>query len=202
MAVNPLTGLSAPPRDIAERALPIKELRGSVFRIHRSTRECLYFNKDATGRFDDPLKHYGVLYASLTPDAAFAEVFLRQLSLMLVQETDLQERSLTEIGCRGIRCVDLTGPGLRRISCDNRISTEIPYQTTGLWSRALFDHPAQPASIIYLSRHNPRFKCLALFDKCHTRLKLKSTVGLLQPSCSSWTAAQVRRFKLAIQPAV
>lgn len=201
MAVNPATGLPTPPTDIAARALPLKELRGSVFRIHPSTLECLHFSRDGIGRFDDPLKHYGVLYASLTPDAAFAEVFLRQLSQMLVQEEDLQERSLSEIWCRDIQCVDLSGPGLRRLSCDNRISTEKPYQTTGLWSRALFNHPAQPAGIIYLSRHNPRFKCLALFDKCHTHLKLKSTVGLLQPSCSSWTAAQVRRYKLAIQPA-
>ena len=201
MAVNPVTGLPAPPKDIAERALPFKELRGSVFRIHRSTRECLHFSKDATGRFDDPLKHYGVLYASLTPDAAFAEVFLRQLSLMLVQEAELQERSLSEIGCANIRCVDLTGPGLRRLSCDNRISTEKPYHTTGLWSRALFDHQTQPAGIIYLSRHNPRFKCVALFDKCHRHLKLKSTAGLLLPSCSSGTGAQIKRYKLAIQPA-
>ena len=200
MAVNPATGLPAPPRDIATRTLPLKELKGSVFRIHRATLECLHFSKDGIGRFDDPLKHYGVLYASLTPDAAFAEVFLRQLSLMLIQEADLQERSLSEIGCRDIKCVDLTGPGLRRLSCDNRISTEKPYHSTGMWSRALFDHPAQPAGIIYLSRHNPQFKCVALFERCHTRLKLKSTVGLLQPSCSSWTAAQLRRYKLAIQP--
>jgi hypothetical protein len=201
MAVNRAKGLPAPPKDLAARVLPLKEVRGPVYRIHRSTLVCLHFSKDGSGRFDDPLKNYGVLYASLSPDAAFAEVFLRQLSLMLIQEADLQERSLSEIVCRDIRCVDLTGPGLRRLSCDNRISTEKPYPTTGLWSRALFDHPAQPAGIIYLSRHNPRFKCVALFDKCHARLKHKSTVGLLRSSCSSWTAAQVQRYKLAIQPA-
>ena len=42
--------------------------------------------------------------------------FLRQLSLMLVLESDLQERSLSEIVCKPIYCVDLTGSGLRRLT--------------------------------------------------------------------------------------
>jgi hypothetical protein len=41
-----------------------------------------------------------VLYAATRPEAAFAEVFLRQLSLMLIRELDLHERSISEITCK------------------------------------------------------------------------------------------------------
>src|SRR5262249_43073698 len=161
--------------------------QGSLFRIHRSSHTFAHFGKDGAGRFDDPLKKYGVLYVALRPEAAFAEVFLRQLSLMLILESDLKERSLSEILAKPIKCVDLTGAGLRRLSCDNRVSTERPYHTTGCWSRALFEHPQEPDGIIYLSRHNPRFRCVALFERAGRRLKVKSTQGLLSASCQSWT---------------
>ncbi len=129
MGASSATRLPPPPLDLASRILPIKQLRGLLFRIHRPTQTCLHFGKNGEGRFDDPLKKYGVLYAALKSDAAFAEVFLRQLSLMLVSESDLRDRSLSEIICKSIACVDLTGSGLRQLSCDNRISTEKPYCT-------------------------------------------------------------------------
>src|SRR5690348_6969822 len=84
-------------------------------------------------RFDDPAQKYGVLYAAMQPDGAFAEVFLRDLSLMVVAEQDLVDRSLATIATRQLRCVDLLGEGLRAISCDKRISTEKPYKTVGWW---------------------------------------------------------------------
>jgi len=171
-----------------------------LFRIHPSTKACLYFGKDGYGRFDDPLKKYGVLYTALKPEAAFAEVFLRLLSLMLILESDLRVRALSQIICKTVACVDLTGPGLRRLSCDNRISTEMPYRGAGHWSRALFEHPQQPQGIIYLSRHNPQFKCVALFDRCHRHLKLKSTESLLAGRRRTWTMDQVSKYHLAIQP--
>lgn len=200
MAVSPASRLPPPPPDLSSRTLPIKRLRGAIYRIHRATQACLHFGRNGDGRFDDPLRKYGVLYAALKPDAAFAEVFLRQLSLMLVAESCLLASCLAEITCEPLACVDLTGPGLRRISCDNRISTEKPYRTTGRWSRALFEHPQRPDGIIYLSRHNPKFPCVALFDRCHRRLKLNATEGLLSGRCRVWTVDQISRYKLAIEP--
>src|ERR1041384_7477030 len=133
MAARPSSKLPLPPADLFARALPTRRIHGSLFRIHLSTRAWAHFGKESDGRFDDPLRKYGVLYAALQPEAAFAEVFLRQLPLMLILESDLQQRSLAEIICKPVTCVDLTGPGLRRLSCDNRISTEKPYHTTGCW---------------------------------------------------------------------
>lgn len=200
MAVSPAPKLPPPPSDLASRTLPVKRLHAMLFRIHHATKECLHFGKDGGGRFDDPLRKYGVLYAALKPEGAFAEVFLRWLSRMLMLESDLQIRSLSQIVSKPVTCVDLCGPGLRRLSCDNRISTEMPYRCAGLWSRALFEHPQTPDGIMYLSRHNPRFKCVALFDKCRRLLKVKSTEGLMTGGWRAWTINQVSKYNLAIQP--
>ena len=200
MAVSSPSKLPLPPADLTSRSLPLRRIQGSLFRIHHSTSKWAYFGKNGDGRFDDPLKRYGMLYAALRPEAAFAEVFLRQLSLMLVLESGLQERSLSEIICKPINCVDLTGSGLRRLSCDKRVSTEKSYSTTGCWSRAIFEHPQRPDGIIYLSRHNPQFRCVALFERGVSRFSLKSRQGLLSGSCRAWTIRQIKKYKLAIQP--
>jgi hypothetical protein len=200
MAVSSPGKLPLPPQDLVLRSLPLRRLHGSVFRIHHSTSNWAFFGKNGDGRFDDPLRKYGVLYAALRPEAAFAEVFLRQLSLMLVLESDLQERSLSEITCKAINCVDLTGSGLRRLSCDNRISTERPYGTTASWSRAFFEHPQKPDGIVYLSRHNPQFRCVALFERETSRFSLKSKQALLSGSCRAWTIRQITKYKLAVEP--
>lgn len=200
MVTNLAARLPAPPADLERRKLPIKLVKGPLFRIHRTSRGCLHFSNSHTGRFDDPQGQYGVLYAALQPEAAFAEVFLRQLSLMLLRELDLQERSITKLICRPLHCVDLTGAGLRRLSCDNRIATEKPYQTVGLWSRAFFGHPRHPDGLIYRSRHNPRFKCLALFERCAARVSPEATEPLMAGTRRSWTVDQIARYALAVEP--
>ncbi len=201
MGVKSGAGLPAPPPDLGQRRLPLKLVNGAVFRIHRAGCDCLYFGKNASERFDDPLGQYGVLYAALGPEAALAEVFLRRLSLMLVAEVDLQERALGQILCKRLHCVDLSAAGLRRISCDNRIATQKPYDTPQQWSRALFEHPQQPDGIIYRSRHNPRYQCLALFDRCRTRVRLAGSAALMTGGRRAWTVGQLRKYQLAIEPA-
>jgi hypothetical protein len=201
MAPEAANRLPPPPHDLAGRGLPVKQLTGRVYRIHRIGRECVFFGKTRSQRFDDPLGEFGVLYGALDPEAAFAEVFLRQLSLMLVRELDLRERAVAEIACKNLQCVDLTGAGLRRVSCDNRIATEIPYVTTAQWSRAFFGHPQQPDGMIYRSRHNPRFKCVALFDRCRSKLSPGESEPLLADARRTWTGAQVAKHGLALEPA-
>ena len=200
MAAKPATGLPSPPEDLDQRRLPLKLLKGPLFRVHLTSQSCLHFGRKTYGRFDDPLGKYGVLYAALQPEAAFAEVFLRRLSLMLLRESNLQERSISEIVCKRLHCVDLTGAGLRRVSCDNRIATEKPYHTAGQWSRALFLHSQRPDGIIYRSRHNPQFKCLALYDHCQSSLKVGVTEGMMSAERRVWTIGQVDRYKLALEP--
>lgn len=190
--------LLEPPADLARRKLPLRTIKGSLYRIHRSLDNWRHFGKTKFERFDDPLAKYGVLYAAIQPEAAFAEVFLRNLSWMVISEQDLVDRSISAFAAASLRCVDLTGEGLRKLSCDNRISTEKPYHTVGLWSRALHNHPQRPDGIICRSRHNPRFKCLALFDRCDRRLVDEATDALMGKAWRAWTAGQLKKYNLAL----
>src|SRR5438067_71256 len=131
--------LPPPPPDLASRELPLTRVSGPLYRVHRSSLSGLYFGKSGRSRFDDPQQQFGVLYAALKPEAAFAETLLRQLDRMLILESALAERALSVISLAPIYCVNLTAQGLRRLSCDNRISNELPYRTAGLWSRAFFE---------------------------------------------------------------
>jgi hypothetical protein len=202
MAAKKADRLPAPPADLSTRDLPITSVKGPIYRIFRTTRGWDYFGTGKSERFDDPARKYGVLYAAIRPDAAFAEVFLRTLSPMIVAERDLVDRSLVTIVTRPLRCVDLLSEGLRKISCDNRVSTEQPYNTTGLWSRAFFEHPAKPDGIIYRSRHNPDLRCLALFDRCRPKLRPKNAVieELMGTKRRGWTADQLDKYDLAMVP--
>lgn len=141
---------------------------------------------------------FGVLYGPTTAEAAFAEVFLRQLDLMPVSQIDLQVRSISTFGPKPLRCVELTGSGLRKLACDNRISTEKPHHTTNRWSRALYAHPQQPDGLVYRSRHNPRFRCLALIDRCNSKLTGIRIEPLLGPQRRTWTSLQLNRYALAM----
>ncbi len=187
-----------PPADLATRKLPLVTLSGDLFRIHRRIHNWRYFGRNKSERFDDPLGVFGVLYGSTTAEAAFAEVFLRQLASMSVAHVDLQARAISTFNARPLRCVELTGSGLRKLSCDNRISTEKPHQTTRLWSRALFLHPQQPDGLVYRSRHNPRFRCLALFDRCDAKLAEVRSEPLMDPPRRAWCSGQLDRYALAM----
>ncbi len=190
--------LPPPSADLPTRKLPLAMVKGPLCRIHRTAHHWRHFGKKASERFDDPLKQYGVLYVSAQAEAAFAEVFLRALSLMVVDEVDLRARSLASFAANSLRCVDLTGSGLRKLSCDNRISTEKPYATVGLWSRALYTHPQRPDGIIYRSRHNPRFRCLALFDRSVAKLSAGSSEKLMGVTRRAWTSDQLSRYDLSL----
>jgi len=192
--------LPKPPPDLGSRSLPVKGIKGPLFRVHLASYSPLHFGKTGTSRFDDPLRKYGVLYAATTPQAAFAEAFLRELDFMVIEEKAVRERGLSEIGIKTLRCVDLTGHGLRRLSCDNRIADELPCDTPGLWSKALHEHPQRPDGILYRSRHNPRFVCVAVFSRARKHLLVKKTSLLLSQQCMPWTVKQFTVYNLAILP--
>jgi hypothetical protein len=190
--------LPLPPADLESRKLPMVTISGDLFRIHQTIHKWRHFGRNKTERFDDPRGVYGVLYGSTTADAAFAEVFLRMLALMSVAQVDLESRAVSTFNARPLKCVELTGTGLRKLSCDNRISTEKPYKTTQLWSRALFLHPQQPDGLVYRSRHNPRFRCLALFSRCEGKLVGVRSEPLMDSPRRSWCSVQLDRYDLAM----
>ena len=192
--------LPLPPADLASRQLPLRRIEGRLYRVHQLACHAVFFGKSALFRFDDPKEQYGVLYASLKPEAALAETLLRQLSRMEISETRLLSRGLAVLSVSSIFCVNLTGSGLRRLSCDNRIADELPYSTSQLWSLALFDHPQKPSGILYRSRHNPQLTCVAVFSTAQHRVRLKQTTALLDPLLKDWTAKLLRRYRLALLP--
>jgi len=190
--------LPPPPADLDTRKLPLVTISGDLFRIHPTIHHWRYFGRKKSERFDDPQGVFGVLYGSTTADAAFAEVFLRKLASMSVAQADLQSRAVSTFYAKPLKCVELTGSGLRKLSCDNRISTEKPYLTTQLWSRALFLHPQQPDGLVYRSRHNPRFRCLALFDRCDVKLTDGHSEPLMDPPRRAWCSVLLDRYALAM----
>jgi hypothetical protein len=202
MGAKPSGKLPAPPADLVSRDLPLTHVSGRLYRVHRSNLSGLFFGKSGRSRFDDPQKQFGVLYAALKPEAAFAEALLRQLERMLILESALAERALSVIQLAPISCVNLTAHGLRRLSCDNRIADELPYRTPGLWSRAFFEHPQKPAGILYRSRHNPQLTCVAVFSNFEKQLKLERTTRLLNPGLRAWTGTQLRKYRICLLPEV
>src|SRR4051794_31762849 len=103
MALKRGDRLPPPPADLPGRKLPLCTIKGPIFRIHRTAQQWRYFGTGNSQRFDDPLQKFGVLYAGLQADAAFAEVFLRNLSLRIVDEQELLDRSLITIPVRRLK---------------------------------------------------------------------------------------------------
>jgi hypothetical protein len=193
-----------PPDDLNKRELKLMEVRGSLYRIHGLKHEAIHFrktdssSKDPGYRFDDPEGKFGVLYAAIEENGAFAEVFLRELASKLIDLDEVILRGLSELHISPLRCADLTGEGLRMIGCDNRIATEIDYARTQRWSRALHDHPAEPDGLIYLSRHDPQFRCLVIFDRARKKIRTKRPAQLI--SRMDWIAERLEVYQLGIAP--
>jgi hypothetical protein len=65
-----------PPLDLANHPLPLRDIGPPWFRSHRSDLAPIYFGRDPMrGRFNDPLREYGVLYLGGDAFTAFIETF-------------------------------------------------------------------------------------------------------------------------------
>src|SRR2546422_5244899 len=102
MGANPPGKLPSPPADLASRELPLTRVAGPLYRVHQASLSGLFFGRTGHSRFDDPHQQFGVLYAALKPEAAFAEALLRQLNQMLILESALAERALSVINLAAI----------------------------------------------------------------------------------------------------
>jgi hypothetical protein len=169
-----------PPDDAASLPLPIREFPGGAIfnRVHRTQRAAIFFSsgkgKPPAGRFDSATGGFGVLYGAETFAGAFIETVLRNPARRLVGMAEIESRSVTVIRTsRTMRFVDLRGDGLQQPGLDASISTG-PYENCGLWSDALFQHPARPDGILYRSRHDPGHTCIALFQRLRLGLTLAS----------------------------
>jgi hypothetical protein len=115
-------------------------------------------------RFDSSIGRFGVLYAARTIDGAVIETILRSPQVRHVPFGPISLLALTELTLRRpLRLVAMHGPGLSRLGLTNAISTG-PYPPCQAWTGYLRAHPDKPDGIAYLSRHDPKQICYAMFE--------------------------------------
>lgn len=161
------------PPDPLPHTIPMQEMSGEWYRIHHKKYGAIYYGTRATYRFDDPHQTYGVMYLAQKDYGAFIETHGRSEERLAypIFRSELQQRQMTKISALGLRLVDLTGAGLSQIGADNRLATECEYETTQLWSRAIYDHPEEPDGILYLSRNDPSAVCAAIFERASRKIQ-------------------------------
>lgn len=163
-----------PPADCNSRSLPIKQtselkLRELV-RIHAGDYGPVFFGRSGHNRWDDSRLKFGVLYAGKDDFCAFIETFGHTTGVNLIEESDLENRSMSRIPIKKpLRLVDLTGSGLAKIGADNRLCV-CNIEIAKKWSRALFQHPAKPDGILYGARHDPSRQAVAVFERAKSKL--------------------------------
>lgn len=201
-----------PPADLAERSLPLAKVTSPLSRIYPLKDNPVYFGKRARGRWDDPERHYGVLYAAEMPIGAFAERLLVRPGMLAqglwisgknapVSGGDLRSFGLCELTLTStLQCVDLRGPGLAAIGADARL-TAGPHRVSQQWARFLFNHPEQPAGIIWRSRADPEQFAVALHERTRPFLHGASRGSLTHPGNAAILEAITQRYNLVILPA-
>jgi hypothetical protein len=178
----------APPVDLADHLLPIRDIASPWFRSHRADLGPIYFGRDRTrGRFNDPLGEYGVLYLGFDEFAAFIETFGASRTATgpylvnnVITEGEVTVRCLCAIrSSRSVSVVDLaSGQGLSPLNADARLGAG-EWSISQDWSRAFWEHPSRPDGLLYRSRHDPARLCLALFDRAGDALSADCTTNLL-----------------------
>jgi hypothetical protein len=170
---GPSGAAPSPPDWLPAVKLPLRIIGPNVglWRVHPKGYDPVFFGPGPGNppvfRFDAPDGggQYGVLYVGLSFDAAIVETLFRNPAILLVDEEDLDKRSVSTLKAnRKLRLAKAFGPGLARIGTTNAISTG-PYDACALWSQALFKHPDRPDGILYQSSHSSRELCAALFER-------------------------------------
>lgn len=166
-----------PPADLAKRELPLVPWLAAMplYRVHPANRDPIYYGprKPPTQRFDDPDSRFGTLYVGANLEIAFVETLLRNPQLRMVAMSEVASRRWSILqAASAMRLVDFAGPGLNALGTDNGVNTG-PYTISRAWAAALHAHPAKPDGILYVSRHNPAHRCIAMFGR---RIEIAPTV--------------------------
>jgi hypothetical protein len=200
-----------PPPDLGKRRLHLTRLESPLFRIFPIKREPLYFGKRGLGRWDDPSRRFGVLYAAATPAGAFAERLLVRPGMLTqgvwisaqsvpVSAAALHQFGLAEVQITGrLRCIDLRGPGLAAIGADARL-TSGPHRMSQQWSRPLFEHPQRPDGIVWRSRADPEQTAVALHERAQGTVNAIVRGRLADPRHADLLEAISARYDLVILP--
>ena len=163
----------APPADLNDRSLPIKEICGPWMRLYWADKEALYFNRSNLFRFNAPNSEFGVLYLGEDTYSAFIETYGWLTGEKYITAKQLTQRHLAVVSSdRLLRLVDLSGQGLAMLGADGRLCLGDEYEVSQNWSLALWKHPEKPDGILYRTRHDPDKKAVALFDRDRVRAVL------------------------------
>lgn len=175
-----------PPANLAQRELPLVEIGEPLWRIFQNRYDNpLFFGQQATQRFDDPSHTFGICYCARDEHGAVVETFGHSAGVNLVTQKALDARSLLKISLeRTLEVVDLTGPGLKVIGADSRLTSGGDYGTSQRWSLALHEHPWEVDGILYRARNDPDRLSVAVYSRAAGLLevarewKFASTAGM------------------------
>ena len=198
-----------PPADLAERTLSLTAIEGPAWRVYPGARGAEHFNKQ-DGRFNDPQRQYGVLYAAQTEVGAFAERLLLGSGLfgnsggmvgagVPVSETALQTFSIAAITfAQPVRCVDLrTATGLKQIGAGPWLLTA-PHAVSKRWSRPIFLHPSAPEGIVWNSRVGKGVVSLGFHERAKPKIAAQNLGPLIRHR--KLLADVIRQFGVVIVP--
>lgn len=113
----------------------------------------MFWGRQLLGRWNDPNGRFGVLYASDSVDAAFAETFGRELmnslapaSVKFLSRQELTERCVARLWAeRDLQMLDFTGPALQALNLDARLLHNCnALEVCQHWARWVQGAPEQP----------------------------------------------------------
>ncbi|MGQ0550974.1 MAG: RES family NAD+ phosphorylase [Armatimonadota bacterium] len=203
--------LGGPPEDLSERSLPLVPFSDMAYRVYWLDRDPRYFGKTKASRFNDPLGDYGVMYAAVTPEGAFAETLLPRPGVLTlttraggetvpVSGAMIAAHGLARVTCTSpLQCVDLSGEHLASIGADASVATG-RWRISQQWSRAFFTHPSQPDAILYRGRRDPSLLSLAIHERAGPKITVTALGGLSEPHHAGLLAAIIRRYHVVIVP--
>ena len=165
---------TVPPNDLHARTLSLRQMDRTWVRLHRCRVQATHFGRARKYRFDAPKGEFGVLYAGENDACAFIEVFGDPLDVRILSLRVLEQYCLTDIrATRPLRLVDLTGPGLRHLGADARITGGGDYEASRRWALGLWAHPDKPDGNLYRSRHDPSLQAVAVLDRAASTLRIR-----------------------------
>ena len=192
----------APPADLDQRPLPLHPAPAgmALFRIVAAATEPLFFGPKPgdppAGRFDAADGSFRACYAGLSPEACFAEKFLRHLPGRAIEVALIRMMALVRLETlRPLALVALHGPGLAPIGATAAVAHGA-YATSRPWAAALFAHPQHPDGLCWRSRFDDSLFCVALFDRCQGDLRAGEKVALI--SQQALLLALIDRWRLAL----
>jgi hypothetical protein len=134
--------------------------------------------------------------AARSLEGAFAETCLRQVGARLVPLSQIAVRSVSALTTTAeLRLIELHRSGLARIGATAVVSSGT-HDISQPWSHEIHDHPAEVDGIVYRSNHDNGELCVALFDRCHNRLRSGTATGLLEDRAR--LAALLDRYKAGL----